>query len=156
MGAGGGESALPVVTAAVAELKLTDEEQASVAELLKTQPKAKAVLVSATLMDGCEWGAVRWFQVLGELSEAGQLIASSPTQQQIEEEEAGTSLEAIVVGEIDEEELVQHVRAVADIETAETEEYEVETSGFVTSAPVGRIWMRQGGASTGAPRCSRG
>ena len=125
--AGGGESALPVVTAAVAELKLTDEERASVAELLNTQPKAKAVLVSATLMDGCEWGAVRWFQVLGELSEAGQLIASSPTQQQIEEQEAGTSLEAIVVGEIDEEELVQHVRAVADIETAETEEYEVES-----------------------------
>ena len=125
--AGGGESALPEITAAVAELKLTEEEQASVAELLKTQPKAKAVMVSATLMDGCEWGAVRWFQVLGELSEAGQLIASSPTQQQIEEEEAGTSLEAIVVGEIDEEELVQHVRAVADIETAETEEYEVES-----------------------------
>ena len=132
--AGGGKSTVPVKTIAVVELKLTDAEQARVTEFLKTQVKAKAVLVRATLTDRCEWGAVRWFQVLGELSEAGQLIASNPTQQQIEEEEAGTSLEAVVVGEIDEEELVRHVRAVADIATAEIEEYRVESDSSDSKA----------------------
>lgn len=121
--AGGGESSEPAKKTTVEGLRLTDEEQAHVAELLKADVKAKALLVRATLIDECEWGAVRWFQVLGELAEAGQLIASNPTQQQIEEEEAGTSLEALVLGEIDAEELVQRVRAVADIATAEIEEY---------------------------------
>ncbi|MCH8101740.1 MAG: chemotaxis protein CheA [Chloroflexi bacterium] len=135
--AGGGESSEPAKKTTVEGLRLTDEEQAHVAEFLNTDVKAKALLVRATLIDECEWGAVRWFQVLGELAEAGQLIASNPTQHQIEEEEAGTSLEALVVGEIDSEELVQRVRAVADIATAEIEEYKDASEIKASSAGAG-------------------
>ena len=135
--AGGGESSEPAKKTTVEGLRLTDEEQAHVAELLKADVKAKALLVRATLIDECEWGAVRWFQVLGELAEAGQLIASNPTQHQIEEEEAGTSLEALVLGEIDSEELVQRVRAVADIATAEIEEYKDASEIKASSAGAG-------------------
>ena len=135
--AGGGESNEPAKKTTVEGLRLTDEEQAHAAELLNTDVKAKALLVRATLIDECEWGAVRWFQVLGELAEVGQLIASNPTQQQIEEEEAGTSLAALVLGEIDAEELVRRVRAVADIATAEVEEYRDASEIKASSAGAG-------------------
>lgn len=126
--AGGDEGDGPVTKAVVVELSLTDKEKARVVEVLKTEEKAKAFRVRATLDDGCEWAAVRWFQVLGELSDAGELIASNPTQQQIEEEAAGAILEALVVGEIDETELVQRVRSIADVSSAEIEDFKIQSA----------------------------
>jgi two-component system chemotaxis sensor kinase CheA len=71
--------------------------------------------VSAEIDSESEWAAVRCFQVLNELSSSGELIVSVPTQQQIEQEQAGHTLDAVVATQRQPDELRPAIEAVADV-----------------------------------------
>ena len=71
--------------------------------------------VSAEIDPENEWAAVRCFQVLNELSSSGELIVSVPTQQQIEQEQAGHTLDAVVATQRQPDELRPAIEAVADV-----------------------------------------
>ena len=71
--------------------------------------------VSAQIDPESEWASVRCFQVLNELSSVGELIVSVPTQQQIEQEQAGHSIDAVVATQRQPDELRPAIEAVADI-----------------------------------------
>ena len=73
------------------------------------------LLRSAQIDPESEWASVRCFQVLNELSSVGELIVSVPTQQQIEQEQAGHSIDAVVATQRQPDELRPAIEAVADI-----------------------------------------
>ncbi|MFP3975008.1 MAG: chemotaxis protein CheW [Dehalococcoidia bacterium] len=61
------------------------------------------------------WAAVRCFQVLSELGEKGQVIASKPTYEDIEAERVDYHLEIVFAGPTEASELEEMIYAVPDI-----------------------------------------
>ena len=107
--------------------QVSDEAPTSVRLDQEGQEKLKSLLasgqyaykVTVTLIDETSWAAVRCFQLLESLLSAGEVLASLPTQDDIEAERVGSNFEAIVAGQIVEEDLkivLQQVEDVTDVE----------------------------------------
>ncbi len=94
-----------------------------------------------------DWAAVRCFQILNELDGLGLVLASVPTQEDIEQEQVGHELEALLVtaGEASDievviakvEDVVQFEASAWDAEAAATEAAEAQSSAAAASTPTG-------------------
>ncbi|MEZ4501170.1 MAG: chemotaxis protein CheA [Dehalococcoidia bacterium] len=71
--------------------------------------------VHIELAPDTEWASVRSFQVLNELSARGELIISAPTMQDIEEERASHTLEALLATATATDDIEGAVGAVSDV-----------------------------------------
>ncbi|RLT43853.1 MAG: hypothetical protein DWI58_02625 [Chloroflexi bacterium] len=74
-----------------------------------------AYVVTVTLDPQSDWAAVRCFQVLNDLSVHGEVIASVPSQHEIEEERAGHTLSVLIATTLEPEAISPGIRAVADV-----------------------------------------
>ncbi len=72
-----------------------------------------------TLLESCEWRTVRAFQVIGEMSAIGTLLATSPTSDEIEAEAVGRTIDAIVASAAARDALESALKAVEDVEWVE-------------------------------------
>ena len=72
-----------------------------------------------TLLETCEWPSVRAFQVVTELTTVSELLACSPTSEEIEAEVVGRTIDAIVVTAVGQEALEAALSAVQDVESVE-------------------------------------
>ena len=97
----------------------------SAAENLKSALGAgqSAFLVKVIFNPQTSWAAVRCFQVLDALALLSEVIASAPSQLEIEQEKVDSRLEAIVASPEDESSLRAAVATVPDIATLEVEPY---------------------------------
>ena len=87
-----------------------------------------------------EWVAVRCFQLLNELSGRGEVIASSPSQQEIEQERVDHSLDVLIATQQPAADLQPPLEAVADVVAVEIEEWdgpsdEAQTAVAATAQP---------------------
>ena len=71
--------------------------------------------VTVRLDPQSDWAAVRSFQVLNDLSVRGEVIASVPSQQEIEEERAAHVLTALVATDAAPEEIEPRIAVIADV-----------------------------------------
>ena len=71
--------------------------------------------VRIELQPETEWASVRSFQVLNELSARGELIISAPTMQDIEEERASHTIEALLATAAETADIEGAVGAVSDV-----------------------------------------
>jgi len=72
------------------------------------------------------WTAVRCFQVLAELSQVGEVIQSTPSMKEIEEEKVGSTLELVLSSFQAEEQLRSAVESVSDIQSVKIGAYDAE------------------------------
>ena len=82
-----------------------------------------AYRMRVTLDKESTWLSVRSFQVLDELSQVGEVIASSPSREEIEQEKAGLYLDIILTSPQGEDVIRGVVRSVADVEGVEIGPY---------------------------------
>lgn len=75
--------------------------------------------ITAHVSSETDWSSVRCFQALNEIAQRGELIASIPSQQEIEDGEGGHTLIALVASAGDEQEMRAAVAAVQDREAVE-------------------------------------
>jgi two-component system, chemotaxis family, sensor kinase CheA len=102
-------------------VKLGPEESDKLASLVKAGNVAQ--LIDVTLEASTTWTAVRCFQILDLLAGDGEVLASLPTKEAIEEGNAGLSLSVIFAGAQDEAALKVAIAAVEDVETVEVMPY---------------------------------
>ena len=98
---------------AAVEISINEEGRKRLQELLSTG--SKAYQVNVVVEEGSPWGAVRFFQVLNDLGEKGTIIASNPTQEEIEAEKAESTLGLILAGIIEEEAISEVLIEIPDI-----------------------------------------
>ena len=77
---------------------------------------ANAFMVRATVNKDTAWASVRCFQVLQELADVGEVITSSPTREEIEQEKSGRDLQIFVTTGRDEAAIRQAVESVPEIQ----------------------------------------
>jgi len=114
--------ATPAAAAEAASLLRALRTDASLREQVSDARAEHPVLhLQVTLDAGSQWLAVRCFQVLNELDQWGDVLASSPTQAEIEAERAAGQLEALlsVRGEADTAALDAALRAVEEVSGVE-------------------------------------
>lgn len=135
---------------ALTSVELDQEGKAKLESLLASGQNAYEVTV--TLSPETSWAAVRCFQLLENLSNAGEVVASLPTQDDIEAERVGSYFGAIVAGQINEEDLKSVLQQVEDVtgveigpyvqETASLEELDMDT-GNADAASTGDAGRKQ-------------
>jgi len=72
------------------------------------------------------WTAVRCFQILTDLSRVGEVIQSTPTMEEIEEEKVGSTLELVVSSLQSEEHLVDAVQSIPEIQGVTVGDYHAQ------------------------------
>lgn len=82
--------------------------------------------IDVELDKSCSWSSVRCFQVVTELSQVGEVIFSSPSLKEIEEEKAGFGLELVITSFHDEEQLRKVIETVSDVESSTITAYGIE------------------------------
>lgn len=87
-----------------------------------------ALRVAITLESGTDWASIRLFQVLTELSELGEVVASSPSAEQVEGGEVGDAMTLIVATRLGEEAVRERAAAVADVASVTIDRYQQEAA----------------------------
>lgn len=82
--------------------------------------------VSAHFTQDSMFLSIRSFQVLGEMSGLGEVLASSPTQEEIEQEKAGPLMQVVLMGNATPDAIKAAVESVEDVESAEVEDFVYE------------------------------
>ena len=95
----------------------TERLEAALAEELNVH------VISITITKGTDWAAVRCLQSLNELSTLGEVIFSSPSQEEIEQEKADSHLDVILIGGDDPDALRDIVSSIDDIEHVTVESW---------------------------------
>ncbi len=101
---------------------LTDEALTKLRQALALGNRAFQITVET--QKGCEWTSVRFFQVLNDLKEKGTVIASVPTQKEIEAEKNSSVLNVIFAGLLSEREIHEAIAAIPDIGGIRVEAYD--------------------------------
>lgn len=70
-----------------------------------------------------EWAAIRCLQCLNDLKNQGEVIASSPTAQEIEEEKVGFEMEVLFAGTCDDKAISRVLMLTSEIENVEVSPY---------------------------------
>ncbi len=115
--------------AAGADVEPRESIAALVAEDAEVTERIEAALaddstvraVHIAIVKGTEWAAVRCLQSLNELSTLGEVIFSSPSQEEIEQEKADSHLDVIIIGGENPDALRDIVSAIEDIEHVSVE-----------------------------------
>ena len=71
--------------------------------------------VRAQIDPETEWAAVRAFQVLQDLGERGEIVASAPSEEEVAEEQAGHAIELLIATNAEPETIAAAVQMVSDI-----------------------------------------
>lgn len=87
-----------------------------------------AFLVHVDLEKDSPWTAVRCFQVLTELSQVGEVVGSAPSMKEIEEEQAGCTLDVVISSFQGEEHLRGVVETVSDVQGVAIGDYRMEAA----------------------------
>ncbi|MCH7799928.1 MAG: chemotaxis protein CheA [Chloroflexi bacterium] len=115
---------------AATDVRLDEEGQTKLESLLASGLSAYRVQV--TLSRETSWAAVRCFQLIESLSNAGEILASLPTQEDVEAERVGTDFSAIVAGQINEEDLKSLLQQIEDVTSVEVGPYVQEPNVLET------------------------
>jgi two-component system chemotaxis sensor kinase CheA len=78
-------------------------------------------LVRITIAEECAWAAVRCLQVVHELSGLGEMVRSSPSQEEIEREQVGQELQVLLATEADIEAVRAAAASIDDLQSVEVE-----------------------------------
>ena len=113
----------------IKELSLTEDQRNEIEDALESNRKAYQVHVVAE--QGTDWAAIRYFQVLNDLSTTGQIITSIPTQADIEAGKLGSDLSLIYVTDNDEWEIKEKIGQVAELQHTKIESYHLQTSEVI-------------------------
>ena len=113
-----------------ADLVLRQEDIALVTTLATSGNHTYAVDVA--LEDGTIWAAVRCFQLITALGDAGRVIVSRPTAEDIEAEKVGLNYSAVISSPIGEEELRATLNVIEDVSGVEIATYEIKESEAAT------------------------
>lgn len=114
-----GESA--AATADSGPRPLTIDHDALATALAADAEGRHVARVTVVLADGCGWPAVRAFQVLAEADGLGEVIATSPTHEEVEREAVGRSIEIAIIVDGDTEALERALSTVEDVESVSIE-----------------------------------
>jgi two-component system chemotaxis sensor kinase CheA len=79
--------------------------------------------IKITLQKETEWASVRCFQIIQELSQTGEIIASVPSLKDIEEEKAGHLIQLLLNSTYQENDIKKAIISVPDIEDIEISPY---------------------------------
>jgi two-component system chemotaxis sensor kinase CheA len=90
-----------------------------------------AYQIHARLKEDTAWAAVRCFQILETLSDNGTIIASAPTQEDVEAEHVGLELRAIVVSRSEGQVFRNAIEQVDEIAGVDVQPYELSESASV-------------------------
>lgn len=101
---------------------LIDEEAAKKLAEARQSGK-KAFLVRVAFDKQSEWISVRCFQIIQELSQIADIVTSRPSQQDIEEGKADSSLHMLITGSVSDIEINQVLGSISDIENTEITEH---------------------------------
>ncbi|MDA1062248.1 MAG: Hpt domain-containing protein [Chloroflexi bacterium] len=85
--------------------------------------------VRAEIDPESEWAAVRAFQVLQDLGDRGEIIASQPSEDEIAEEQVGHTIEVVLSTNAAPETLAAAVQTVADVVDATVEPWQQREAG---------------------------
>ena len=91
--------------------------------------------VRAQIDPETEWAAVRAFQVLQDLGERGEIVASTPSEDEIAEEQAGHTIELLIATDAAPETIAAAVQTVSDVVDVVVESWEQREAD--AGAPVG-------------------
>ena len=119
-GVAGGDDAKPrgSIAALVAkDAAATKRIDAALAEELNVH------VIAISINKETDWAAVRCLQSLNELSTLGDVIFSSPSQEEIEQEKADSCLDVVLIGGDDPDALRHVVSSIDDIENVTVESW---------------------------------
>ncbi len=94
-----------------------------------------AYKVKVALRQDTPWAAVRCFQVIAALSGQGEVVYSSPSQKEIEQEKATSYIEVFLASKQDPATLAGLVTAVEEVTTAEVTPYLLEAVAAAGKTP---------------------
>ena len=95
-----------------------------------------AYRLRVTFSSETNWPAVRCLQVVNELDEIGEVLASDPSRAEIEEERVGLVLQVVFAGDQDEGTLASAVASVDEIHSVEVSPYDDEDTPTSTGPQV--------------------
>lgn len=95
----------------------------------------RAYQITVETQKGCEWVSVRFFQVLNDLKEKGTVIASVPTQEEIEAEKNAGNLNLIFASLLSESEIEGAIAAIPDIATIQVAPYDPSDQAVLEETP---------------------
>lgn len=120
-GDGGGEDAGPGQSLAEALAASAD----AAGKIEKAVDAGQTLLrVHATIDKSTDWGAVRFFQIMNELSTKGEVVVSVPSQEEIEAEKVGRDLKLILVTDRAVADLTPCIEAVEDVQSVTVEPWD--------------------------------
>jgi two-component system chemotaxis sensor kinase CheA len=99
-----------------ATLTLDEDSRARLAALLVES--VPVVRVVTELDAASQWPSVRCFQMLSELTQLGEVVASAPTMAQIEAGATGTVLTAILATSLSQHEILTVVQEIEEVSSA--------------------------------------
>ncbi|MBN2238692.1 MAG: chemotaxis protein CheA [Dehalococcoidales bacterium] len=79
-------------------------------------PEQNFMKITVTINSNSDWPAVRCLQCINELTQHGEIIASSPSEEEIEEESAYTQIEFAFISETDAEKIISLLSFISDID----------------------------------------
>lgn len=82
--------------------------------------------VNITISEDSDWPSVRCFQCLNELSLIGEILASSPSEDEMDDDNS-LNLEVILVSQKDEKAIQRIIGAIGDIAGVAVSDYPVDT-----------------------------
>ncbi len=109
-----------------AEIAITDTEQKLIKKAYEEEYKVYGITVYVE--ESCVLKAARAFLVFKALEKHGEIIASNPTTQDIEDEKFELTFSMIFISKSTRDELIAAVKSVSEIHAALCEEYQVEVS----------------------------
>ena len=108
------------------EITITDTEQKLIKKAYEEEFKVYGITVYVE--ESCVLKAARAFLVFKALEKHGEIIASNPTTQDIEDEKFDLTFSMIFISKSTRDELIAAVKSVSEIHAALCEEYQVEVA----------------------------
>lgn len=119
----GGCSTAGSAEARVKDLALDDDRREKLQSAVAAGQQSYNIQVQ--FKRGSSWTAVRCFQVIQELSQVGEIIASRPSMDEIEQEKAGFELYIIFTSFKESEHIEEAIKTVCDIDSVTVGTYTV-------------------------------
>ncbi len=150
--AASGDAPVHAVTQSAGGVDAAIAQNPAIAAAIKAAGAAGTAVWRVTLLlnPDTEWKSVRLFQALNELSGRGEVLASTPTLTEVEEEKSGDRLEAVFACTDPDTAIAEALRAIEDVAEVNLETYEpraVEAAALVVAVAERKEAPASGGAS---------
>lgn len=125
----------PVAAARPAVAAFVPADEAVLARVAAATAAGQTVMqVHVRIRTDSEWPAVRAFQVLNELGRQGEVLASVPSQAEIEAERVGREIAVLLASTLPPEALAAPVRTIEDVEQVSVGAWEHEAQSAPATA----------------------